>query len=165
MIRLTFLIFLVFGLSLTSRAQQLPGGIGGFPGTSTRPGNFSSNGGSSSGSGSGIDDSTKVIYGPKSTRYYLEEDVLNNRQTLFSVDTTMDDVHRFTYVQRSQNRYQDLGNLGTPMRPVFVVVPQEIGTQTGFSAFGPYAYQTGSVRYFDTKSPFSDMSLALGGRN
>lgn len=161
-----FLFLLLAGglFSTLGRAQQFPGGFpGGFGGQTSRPGAFTSTPGSS-GQG-GIDDSTKVIYGPKSTRYVLEDDVLNNRRKLYTVDTTMDDVHRFLYVQRNQNQYQDLGNLGTPMRPVFVPVPTEIGAQTGYSVFAPYAYQTGAVKYFNTKSPFSDMYLALGGRN
>lgn len=160
-----FLLSLLF-LCIASLgwAQQFPGGFpGGFGGQTGRPGAFTSTPGSSN--SSGIDDSTKVIYGPKSTRYILEEDVLNNRKKLYTVDTTMDEVHRFLYVQRNQNLYQDLGNLGTPMRPVFVPVPTELGAQTGYLVFAPYAYQTGAVKYFNTKSPFSDMYLALGGRN
>ena len=165
--RLLFCLYFLFSVSFTGWAQQFPGGTqlpngfpGGFGGQQGRPGSSTSTTGSN-----GIDDSTKVIYGPKSTRFFLEEDVFNNRKKLYTVDTTMDDVHRFTYVQRSQNQYQDLGTLGTPMRPVFVQVPQQLGAQTGYYVFSPYAYQTMGVRYFDTKSPFTDMYLALGGRN
>ena len=160
-----FLLFIV--LSFAAQAQQFPGGSqlpngfpGGFGGQQGRQGSSTS-----TGSGAGIDDSTRVIYGPTTTRYTLEDDIFNNRTRRYTVDTTMDDVHRFTYVQRSQNQYQDLGNLGTPMRPVFVQVPQQLGAQTGYYVFTPYAFQTMGVRYFDTKSPFSDMYLALGGRN
>ena len=113
----------------------------------------------------GIDDSTKVIYGPKSSRYVLEDDIFNNRQKLYTLDTTMDEVHRFTYVQRSQNLYQDLGTLGTPMRSVFLPVPQQLGAQSGYTVFDPYAFQPMGVKYFNTKSPYSDMYIALGGHN
>lgn len=160
--RSVLFLFLFIGLTLTAQAQipnglQVPNGFGQttFPGSTT--------GGSTS--FGGIDDSTKVIYGPKSTRYILEDDVFNNREKLYTMDTTMDDTHRFLYVQRLQNLYQDLGNLGTPMKPVFVDVPQQLGAQTGYSVFSPYAYQPAQVKYFNTKSPFTDMYLALGGRN
>ncbi|GAB2568345.1 hypothetical protein GCM10027190_17680 [Spirosoma areae] len=140
---------------------QQPGGFpGGFGGRQSQAGSVSGSTGSN-----GIDDSTKVIYGPKSTRYVLEDDLFANRRKLYTVDTTMDDVHRFTYVQRTQNHYQDLGTLGTPIRSVFLPVPQQLGAQSGYSVFDPYAYQTMRVKYFDTKSPFSDMYLALGGRD
>ncbi|AUD02936.1 putative porin [Spirosoma pollinicola] len=147
-------------LSLTAWAQQFPGNTqtpNSFGGRQTMP--------TSTTGSNGIDDSTKVIYGPKSTRYVLEDDNLNNRRKLYTLDTTMDEVHRFTYVQRNQNLYQDLGELGTPMRPVFLQVPQQLGAQSGYYVFLPYAFQPMDVKYFDTKSPYTDMYLALGGHN
>lgn len=163
--RVRLIIFLL-GLVGTGRAQQFPGSTqpggfpGGFGGRQSMPTSTTGRTGST-----GIDDSTKVIYGPKSTRYVLEEDIFNNRRKLYTVDTTMDDVHRFTYVQRSRNLYQNLGALGTPIRPVFVQVPQQLGAQSGYYVFDPYAYQTMDVKYFNTKSPFTDMYIALGGNN
>ncbi|MBD2704258.1 putative porin [Spirosoma sp. BT702] len=156
-------LFISVVLSMKGWGQQLPGGFpAGFGGRQAQPGSFSGNTGSSN---NGIDDSTKVIYGPKSTRYVLEDDIFNNRRKLYTLDTTMDDVHRFTYVQRNQNLYQDLGSLGTPMRSIYLPVPQQLGAQPGYSVFSPYAFQTMDVKYFDTKSPFTDMYLALGGND
>lgn len=161
--RSLFIVFLGCCLSGKSLAQQMPGGFpSGFGGRQSMP--TSTTGGSGQNKGI-IDDSTKVIYGPKSTRYVLEEDVFNNRKKLYTMDTTMDEVHRFTYVQRSRNLYQDLGTLGTAMRPVFVQMPQQLGAQSGYTVFSPYAFQSMEVKYYDTKSPFSDMYLALGGRS
>lgn len=157
------LVALVISLSvsLTAWAQQFPGSTGntpgGFGGRQAMP--------TSTTGTNGIDDSTKVIYGPKSTRYVLEDDIFNNRRKLYTLDTTMDEVHRFTYVQRSKNMYQDLGELGTPMRPVFLQVPQQLGAQSGYYVFSPYAFQNQDVKYFDTKSPYTDMYIALGGNN
>lgn len=158
-------LFTVF-LALTGRAQQVPG----LPnGSFQRPGGFGNPGGQQpgnrSGQSGGIDDSTKVIYGPRTTRYVLEADILNNRRTLYVTDTSLTGVHQYNYVQRNQNLYQDLGNLGTPLRPVFVPVPQQLGAQTGYYVFEPYQIQSAQVHYYDTKSPFSDMYVGLGGRN
>ena len=152
----------LFGLSGLAQQfpgnTQQPGGIpGGFGGRQAMPSS------TTSGSGGIIDDSTKVIYGPRSTRYVLEDDIFNNREKLYTMDTTMDGVHRFTYVQRSRNLYQNLGSLGTPMRSVFVQLPDQLGAQPGYTVFAPYAYQTMGVKYFNTKSPFTDMYVALGG--
>lgn len=155
---LAFLAF--FCLTLTGWAQQ-------FPGSTQTPNSFGGRQAmpSSTTGTSGIDDSTKVIYGPKSTRYVLENDVFNNRRRFYTLDTTMDDVHRFTYVQRSQNLYQDLGTLGTPIHPVFVAEPNQLGAQVGYTVFEPYAYPTMDVKYFNTKSPYTDMYIALGGNS
>ncbi|CCH53925.1 hypothetical protein BN8_03059 [Fibrisoma limi BUZ 3] len=146
--------------------QQLPGGIrvpGGFPGSFG--GQPSGPNSSTYSSPSGIDDSTKVIYGPRTTRYVLESDILNNRRRLYTTDTLLDGVDRYTYVQRSRYLFQDLGNLGTPIRPIFPSEPPQIGAQTGYYVFEPFQYQTMQVKYYDTKSPFTDMYLVLGGRN
>jgi Putative porin len=113
----------------------------------------------------GIDDSTKVIYGPRTVRFFYEADLFNNRKTLFTTDTLLVGVHQYNFVQRNQNLYQDLGNLGTALRPVFYQTPTQIGATTGYSAYSPYTYQTDQVKYIDTKSPFTRMYFVLGGRN
>lgn len=156
-------------LSTVGWAQQLPGSAGTFP---TNPGSFpgttSPNGGGrpgGTGAGVGIDDSTKVIYGPTTARFFLESDVFNNRKKLYLTDTSLVGSHQFEFTKRNDNRYTDLGNLGTPLRPVFYETPTQIGEQQGYYVFSPYAFQTNQVRYYDTKSPFTDMYLVLGGRN
>lgn len=160
--------FLIFGLffSAISYAQVTPGTFGGVP---TRPGSFTNAPGTTNGSngrpgGKIIDDSTKLIYGPKTTRYILEPDVLNNRKKRYTVDTVLGEGHRYNFVQRYKNMYQDLGNLGTALRPVFYEEPEKIGAQTGYYVYAPYQFQIDQIRYFDTKSPFTRLYLALGGR-
>ncbi len=162
--RIAFLLFWL-GCTLNGYAQ--------FPTQGGAPGSFPTRPGSSTGingtggriNGSVIDDSTKMIYGPTTTRFILESDVLNNRRKLYTVDTVLGEGHRYNFVQRSGNRLQDLGNLGTALRPVFYEEPQQIGAQTGYYVYSPYQFQTDQVRYFDTKSPFTRLYLALGGRD
>jgi hypothetical protein len=110
-----------------------------------------------------IDDSTKVIYGPQTSRYFLEEDVFNNRKTLYSIDTSYDAFHRYNFIQRSDFQFVDLGNLGTAARPVFYRPAEQLGAQFGYDAYTPYAYSINEVKYFDTKSPYTNLYLALGG--
>ncbi len=145
-------------------AQQLPGGFGGGAGGFGGSGGFGGQRPGSSTTGfAGIDDSTRVIYGPTTTRYFYEPDLFNNRKKLYTLDTLMDGVHRYNFVQRNQNLLQDLGNLGTALRQVFYEEPDQIGALTGFTAYQPYAYQTQQVKYYDTRSPFTNMYLVLGG--
>ena len=54
-----------------------------------------------------IDDTTKQVYGPKTSRYYYESDVFMNRLTYHTIDTVIRDFHQFNYVQRSLNTLQD----------------------------------------------------------
>ena len=111
----------------------------------------------------GLDDSTKVIYGPTSTRFFLEADVVNNRKILYTIDTTLAGIHNFNFVQRNKNLYQDLGNIGTAIRPVFYKAPEQIGTLLGYDAYTLYEIKPSQVRYYNTKSPFSRIIYVPGG--
>ena len=113
----------------------------------------------------GLDDSTKVIYGPTSTKYFLEEDVFNNRKRLYTIDTLMDGIHNYNFVQRNKNLYTDLGNIGTAIRPIFYKAPEQIGTLLGYDAFSLYTFKPAQVRYFNTKSPFSNIIYVPGGND
>jgi hypothetical protein len=113
----------------------------------------------------GLDDSTKVIYGPTSTKYFLEEDVFNNRKRLYNIDTMMNGIHNFNFVQRHKNLYQDLGNIGTAIRPIFYKAPEQIGTLLGYDAFSLYTFKPSQVRYYNTKSPFSNIIYVPAGND
>lgn len=110
-----------------------------------------------------IDDTTKQVYGPKTSRYYFEKDVFFNRQTYYPIDTVIRNFHRFTYVQRNHNLYQDLGNIGTSIRPIYYQVPGMIGATSGFQSYDMY-WDTEEIRQFDTKSPYTNMNVILGGK-
>lgn len=110
-----------------------------------------------------IDDSTKEVYGPKTSRYFFEEDVFLNKQTFHFIDTAICGFHRYTYVQQNENMYQDLGNIGTAIQPLFYQTPDNIGVTSGFSAYDLY-WKNKTIRYYDTKSPYSNMRVMLGGK-
>ena len=109
-----------------------------------------------------LDDSTKMIYGPHSTAYYLEEDVLNSRGSKNSIDTSLHFFHRYLFQERAGFLTAHLGNEGTAVRSIFVKKPDQIGTQMGYNAYMPYAFTTDEVKYYQTKSPYSDVEYYLG---
>lgn len=173
---LLFNVLLCLVLAYPSLAQRLPGGLGNAAG---RMGGFG--GQNSSGSsnrtdqnpsddtkptkkGKILDDSTKQIYGPNSVRYFLEEDIFNNRSIAYKIDTLTTHFQHFNFIQRSQNQMQDLGNMGTAARTLYFQPVAELGVQTGYYVFDLYSKKSEEIRYFDTKSPFTDMYYASGGR-
>jgi hypothetical protein len=110
-----------------------------------------------------VDDSTKNVYGPKTTLWITENDLfLNKRKNYQPLDTNLSNYHRWTYVQRFNNHYQDLGNVGTALNSVFSTINETIGATPGFSVYSPY-YDTELPVYFDTKSPYSSFRLVWGG--
>jgi Putative porin len=152
-------LFLVLGLSIGWALAQIPNGKGMPSGFGNKPS------GSSGGSNkkSIIDDTTKQIYGPKTVLYFLEEDVLNNRKTLYLMDTSYHNLHQYSPTLYTQHHLTDLGNYGTAARPVFFEAVQNLGVQLGYDAYTPYSFGINDVKYYDTKSPFTNMNLVLGG--
>jgi hypothetical protein len=111
-----------------------------------------------------IDDTTKQIYGPNTSKYYYERDVFYNRQVLHAIDTLIRNYHRnSSYVQKHNNLLQDLGNIGTAIRPIYYQAPEYIGVTSGFNAYDLY-WDSEKIKYFDTKSPYTNMQLVLGGQ-
>jgi len=109
-----------------------------------------------------VDDSTKNVYGPKTTMWITENDLFLNKKIYQPLDTNLANYHRWTYVQRFNNHYQDLGNIGTALNPIFPIVSETIGATPGYSVYNPY-YDTESPVYFDTKSPYTSFRLVWGG--
>jgi hypothetical protein len=110
-----------------------------------------------------IDDTTKQIYGPNTSRYFFEEDVFMNREVLQPIDTIIRNFHRFNYVQNNSNLYQDLGQMGTAIQPIYYQTPDGIGVTPGHPVYDLY-WDSESIQYYDTKSPYSHMRVILGGK-
>jgi len=110
-----------------------------------------------------LDDTTKQVYGPGTSRYFYESDFFYNRNIVSPIDTLIKDFHRYNYVQRNLNFYQDLGNIGTAIRPIFYKSPDVVGVRSGMDVYDLY-WDSELVEYFDTKSPYSNMNVVLGGR-
>ncbi|MCB0498652.1 MAG: hypothetical protein KDC77_03525 [Cyclobacteriaceae bacterium] len=110
-----------------------------------------------------VDDSTRNVYGPNTTKWTTEEDLFYGRDNYQPIDTSIRDYHRWGYVERFNHTYKDLGNVGTALYPVFPEVGGDIGVSTGFRAYDQY-FLTESPLYFDTKSPYTKMKLIWGGQ-
>lgn len=109
-----------------------------------------------------INDSVKQVYGPTTSTWITEMDLFYNKKNYRPLDTAVNNFHRWTYVQRYDNRFQDLGNMGTALYPIFPSAPANIGLAPGFTAYAPY-YETMEPRYYDTKSPFTRIYVVWGG--
>ena len=109
-----------------------------------------------------VDDSTKNVYGPKTTLSTTEKSLFLNQNRYVPLDTSIINYHRWTYVQRFNNFYKDLGNNGTALSPIFPTLFSTVGVTSGFTCFDPY-YQTEEPRYFNTRSPFTRIYIVWGG--
>jgi hypothetical protein len=112
-----------------------------------------------------LDDSTKMVYGPKTSLFYYEKFLRYNRFEQMEVDTSLTGFHNYEPVANTWYRYQDLGNLGSAAKPVFYEVPRQIGRTSGFHVYDLYHNSADSIKYFNTKSPYTQLDAFFGGGN
>jgi len=111
-----------------------------------------------------IDDSTKLIYGPKTTLQLFENDVLEGRYVEERIDTTIQNFNIERYWYHDTTYYQHLGNVGTAAQPLLFRAPAAIGIRSGRNAFNRYAYDPYNINYYDTRSPYSHLFYVQGGQ-
>lgn len=109
------------------------------------------------------DDSSKLVYGAKTTQIIHESSLKNNIEKEIHPDTTLYKLEDFTEMDIREHTYQNLGNNGTAMRPIFYPVTDQIGRKSGLDAYDPFVPNAESFQYFDTKSPFIDLYVVFGG--
>lgn len=149
------LLYCLLFLTPTSLAQiKMPGGL-----------QMPSGGGGGGGGAAILDDSTKQIYGPKTTLHFFENDILNNRDSVrYRVDTLIKNFHRWSPFDKSWGTMVDLGNTGTASRNLFFQPREDIGTQLGMRAYDAYATRQDEVQYIDTRSQHTELAFIAGGR-
>jgi hypothetical protein len=109
-----------------------------------------------------LDDSTKQVYGPKSTEYILEADVFKNKKIKYNPDTLMNQFFKTDPLMKSGWMFQDLGNNGTASKPILYQPRENIYTETGFLAYDLYSPKVRDFKYFNTKSPYTNMAYVQG---
>ncbi len=110
-----------------------------------------------------VDDSTKQVYSTKTTKIVLESFLKDNKKIEIHPDSTLYNLEKFTALEIAGDKYQNLGNNGTAMFPMFYTVPNEIGRTSGFNAYNFYAKSSDDFQYYDTKSPFINLMVVFGG--
>lgn len=110
-----------------------------------------------------VNDSAKVVYGPKTSLSTTEDEIFENKKNYIPLDTSIYNLHRWDFVKKFENKYQDLGNMGTAMNAIFPLMPEQAGATPGYKAYDIY-WQTSEPRFYDTKSPFARVNVVWGGK-
>lgn len=111
-----------------------------------------------------LDDSTKLVYGPTTTRHFSEEDVYYNRDSAYIVDTTINGFDYYDYTYQQGVRFQNLGGYGTALMPMYFQLPDAPGTWLGLDAYSPYYKGPDQLNYYDTRSPYTRLYYVQGSR-
>ncbi len=111
-----------------------------------------------------LDDSTKELYGSKTTQHFTKEDIVNNTNRKNNVDTSLLNLHNYNFYFKNKILYQDLGNLGTPLNRIYYEPPTSIGKKIGLNTLTEYGYDPDKIHFYDTKSPFTKLFYIQGSR-
>ncbi|MBF9239580.1 hypothetical protein I2I05_19465 [Hymenobacter sp. BT683] len=110
-----------------------------------------------------LDDSTRVIYGPKTTRIIYEADVLRDSTSGTPLDTTLTRWPQARFWLYDTTFQQDLGAVGTASRPLLYQPSLQLGARFGRNVFDRYARDATKVPYYDSRSPYSFFRLVQSG--
>ncbi|MGI4875652.1 MAG: putative porin [Janthinobacterium lividum] len=102
-----------------------------------------------------VDDSTKVVYGPKTTRVIFEGEVLRDSVRGTPIDTTLTTWPQARYWLHDTTFQQDLGALGTASRPLLYQPNYQLGARPGRNVFDRNTRDASQVPYYDSRSPYS----------
>lgn len=105
----------------------------------------------------------KGKYGAQTTRFTYEENFKFNNIAFTTPDTIPDNLHRFTDLGRGDFLIQNLGNLGTAHRSLFFEPSKRIGRTSGYHVFDRFHTTPDQIKYYDTRSPFTDVFAGFGG--
>ncbi|MHA6249283.1 putative porin [Pontibacter sp. CAU 1760] len=111
-----------------------------------------------------IDDTTRLLYSPKTTLQLYEQQILRGNYEEVAVDTLLHNLHNERYWYNDTAFYQHLGNIGTAAQPLLFRMPDQIGVRLGKNIFDRYAYNPGKLNYFNTRSPYTHLYYVQGSR-
>lgn len=111
-----------------------------------------------------IDDSTKVLYGPKTTRIIYEADVRRDSTGGVPIDTALTQWPQARFWAHDTTFQQDLGVLGSASRPLLYQPNYQLGARFGRNAFDRNTREGSEVPYYDSRSPYSFFRYIQGSR-
>jgi len=114
-----------------------------------------------------LDDSTQTVYGPSTTKYKFIGDIKLNRNVSSHPDTAIIHFERFSPMDITRYKIQDLGLIGTSTKPMYYTPPSIIGRTSGYYTYSKFGLPIEKIKLFNTRSPHTDLYVvfASGNRN
>ncbi len=111
-----------------------------------------------------LDDSTKMKYGPESVIFQTDQDVYYNRTTVKHPSLSLNGIQDYQNIFHNHVYRQDLGNFLTPRGRIIQTAPEHIGVRYGYYGFSDYALVPDSLKYYDTRSPYTKIEYTQGSK-
>ena len=110
-----------------------------------------------------LDDSTKLVYGPRTTRLIYEREVLRDSTAGVALDTTLTRWPTARFWFHDSTFQQDLGAVGTASRPLLYQPNLALGARFGRNVFDKYCRDGANIPYYDSRSPYSFFRVVQSG--
>ncbi|WP_211617691.1 putative porin [Hymenobacter psychrotolerans] len=110
-----------------------------------------------------LDDSTKVLYGARTTFVLREADLLRDQAKGRIIDTTLTNLPSARTWYHDSTFHQDLGHVATAARPLLWRTNTELGARVGRNVFDRYARDPAAIPYYDSRSPYTFFRFIQGG--
>jgi hypothetical protein len=109
-----------------------------------------------------VDDSTKMVYGPKTTRVIYEREVLRDSLSGTPIDTALTRFPQERFWLHDTTFQQNLGAFATASRPLLFQPNLALGTRFGRNAFDRNTRDGSLAPYYDSRSPYSFFRFIQG---
>lgn len=112
-----------------------------------------------------VTDSTKTAkkllkwLAPRTVTYTIGRDEF----TEYVLDTSLDNRQFYDVADLFDFKYRNLGNWGQPLVPLTYVPEGRFGYDVGYHQFDRYMFTPESIRWYDSKQPFTRLMLLIGG--
>jgi len=110
-----------------------------------------------------LDDSTKTIYGMNTSKYILKSNLFSNDSNYHSLDSSLTNFEKVYDDEKNNMAIQSLGNIGTPLFDIYNFSSDDFSISSGLNSLDKYYIRSSTQKFYDTRSPFIDLSLFFGG--
>ena len=110
-----------------------------------------------------LDDSTKTIYGMNTSKYMLKSNLFSNDSNYHSLDSSLTNFEKVYDDEKNNMAIQSLGNIGTPLFDIYNFSSDDFSISSGLNSLDKYYIRSSTQKFYDTRSPFIDLSLFFGG--
>ena len=110
-----------------------------------------------------LDDSTKTIYGMNTSKYMLKSNLFSNDSNYHSLDSSLTNFEKVYDDEKNNMAIQSLGNIGTPLFDIYNFSSDDFSISSGLNSLDKYYIRSSIQKFYDTRSPFIDLSLFFGG--
>jgi hypothetical protein len=107
-------------------------------------------------------DTTTTKAPVKASTRFVTEDELNRNIPLHHIDTSFNRIEIFHNLYKNYTVFQDLGNVGTPSRPLLFTVDRQVGYRLSENPFEGYWMKPENTKFYNTKTPYTDLFYAQG---